>query len=93
MPKYFRHQNLSSFIRQLNIYDFKKISNEKDPDEHIYTHVFFHKNKPELLKNIKRKVQNHDQIHTKDLDDVEKNPIIEVNEEKKHDVSFTLQKF
>lgn len=53
LPDYFKHNKLTSLVRQLNMYDFHKTRAKSQLKE--FKHEYFRQGKPHCLKLIKRK--------------------------------------
>lgn len=70
LPYYYKHSNMASFVRQLNMYGFHKVVGvdtgglkSERQEEMEFAHDFFRRGMEFLLDKIKRKVSNNKATH------------------------------
>ncbi|KAG9408459.1 hypothetical protein AC1031_021696 [Aphanomyces cochlioides] len=69
LPKYFKHNNFNSFVRQLSLYGFQKSKTDATPWH--FHHRCFQRHNPDLMVHIKRKTsQQASQNHTRAIQDL-----------------------
>jgi len=69
LPYFFKHNRLSSFTRQLHMYQFEKV---KDKGTLEWKHVYLNRGNPNLLCNIRRRQKCEDQKLKKTIKDLVK---------------------
>lgn len=66
LPRHFRHNKLTSFQRQLNLYGFHRIS--KGIDAGRYRHPLFQRGRLDLLSSIKRETRGESRLQRDTMD-------------------------